>query len=96
MLMVKVGYPTREEERAIMDRQTAVTSATVTPKVTPEQLIKARGMRILGAVYYANAAMVALSSASASTIRWPRRRKRACASPPTASATGRGREHNCR
>jgi MoxR-like ATPase len=42
MLMVKVNYPTREEERAIMDRQTAITSATVTPKVTPEQLLKAR------------------------------------------------------
>jgi MoxR-like ATPase len=42
MLMVKVGYPTREEERAIMDRQTAVSPATVSPKVTPEQILAAR------------------------------------------------------
>ncbi|MDO9018043.1 MAG: MoxR family ATPase [Deltaproteobacteria bacterium] len=42
MLMVKVGYPTREEERAIMDRQTAVAPATVSPKVTPEQILAAR------------------------------------------------------
>jgi MoxR-like ATPase len=42
MLMVKVGYPTREEERAIMDRQTAVSPASVSPKVTPEQILAAR------------------------------------------------------
>ncbi len=42
MLMVKVGYPTREEERAIMDRQTAAAPATVSPKVTPEQILAAR------------------------------------------------------
>ena len=42
MLMVKVGYPTREEERAIMDRQTSVAPATVSPKVTPEQILAAR------------------------------------------------------
>jgi len=42
MLMVKVGYPTREEERAIMDRQTAVSLASASPKVTPEQILAAR------------------------------------------------------
>jgi MoxR-like ATPase len=42
MLMVKVGYPTREEERAIMDRQTAVAPTSVSPKVTPEQILAAR------------------------------------------------------
>ena len=42
MLMVKVGYPTREEERAIMDRQTAAAPAKVSAKVTPEQILAAR------------------------------------------------------
>jgi MoxR-like ATPase len=44
MLMVKVGYPTREEERAIMDRQTGPSAPTVSAKVTPEQIIKARSL----------------------------------------------------
>jgi MoxR-like ATPase len=44
MLMVKVGYPSREEERAIMDRQTGVAGASVTPKITPEQIVKARAL----------------------------------------------------
>ena len=44
MLMVKVGHPTREEERAIMDRQTTASRATVSPKVTPEQILKARSV----------------------------------------------------
>ncbi|MBL8603763.1 MAG: MoxR family ATPase [Myxococcales bacterium] len=44
MLMVKVGYPTRDEERAIMDRQTSAARPTVTPKITPEQLVKARAL----------------------------------------------------
>ena len=44
MLMVKVGYPTREEERAIMDRQTGTSAPTVSAKVTPEQIIKARSL----------------------------------------------------
>ena len=38
MLMVKVNYPTREEERAIMDRQTAITSATSRPRDPPVQM----------------------------------------------------------
>jgi MoxR-like ATPase len=44
MLMVKVAYPTREEERAIMDRQTAAVPPSVTPKVTTEQLVRARAL----------------------------------------------------
>ncbi|MFO0629507.1 MAG: MoxR family ATPase [Polyangiales bacterium] len=44
MLMVKVNYPTRDEERAIMDRQTSTTAPSITPKVTPEQLLKARAV----------------------------------------------------
>jgi MoxR-like ATPase len=47
MLMVKVGYPTREEERAIMDRMPDARSTRPRPtspaKVDPEQLLKARG-----------------------------------------------------
>lgn len=38
MLMVKVGYPTREEERLVMDRMTGVAPSAITPKITPEQL----------------------------------------------------------
>ncbi len=44
MLMVKVGYPSREEERAIMDRQTALSQPTVSAKVSPEQIVKARAV----------------------------------------------------
>ncbi len=44
MLMVKVGYPTREEERAIMDRQTGAASPAVSAKVTPEQIVQARAL----------------------------------------------------
>mgnify|MGYP003595121398 CR=1 FL=1 len=44
MMMVRVGYPTREEERAIMDRQTSAVYPKATPKVTPEQIMKARGV----------------------------------------------------
>jgi MoxR-like ATPase len=42
MLMVKVGYPTREEEREIMDRMTARSTPEATPVVEPEDLLKAR------------------------------------------------------
>jgi MoxR-like ATPase len=44
MLMVKVGYPTREEERAIMDRQTTGAPVRAAPKVSPEQILAARGV----------------------------------------------------
>jgi MoxR-like ATPase len=42
MLMVKVSYPSRDEERLVMDRVTATTQPKVTAKTTPEQLVRAR------------------------------------------------------
>ena len=42
MLMVKVGYPTKVEERQIMDRMTGQLSVSATPVVTPQELIEAR------------------------------------------------------
>jgi MoxR-like ATPase len=42
MLMIKVGYPSREEERSIMDRMTSVVTARASAKATPEQLLDAR------------------------------------------------------
>jgi MoxR-like ATPase len=41
MLMVKVGYPTREEERKIMDRMTRTDPVKVQPCVTPAELLEA-------------------------------------------------------
>ncbi len=42
MLMVKVDYPTRDEERAIMDRMTGKVVAHARATTTPEQLVAAR------------------------------------------------------
>jgi len=42
MLMVKVGYPTRDEERSVMDRMTSLVPAGAKPTTTPEQLLDAR------------------------------------------------------
>jgi MoxR-like ATPase len=42
MLMVKVGYPSREEERAIMDRMTSVEITRAQPVISPQQLLDAR------------------------------------------------------
>ena len=42
MLMIKVGYPTREEERLIMDRMTSTVKPTIRPIVTTQQLLRAR------------------------------------------------------
>ncbi len=42
MLMVKVGYPTREEERLVMDRMTGIPPGPAQGKVHPEDLISAR------------------------------------------------------
>jgi MoxR-like ATPase len=42
MLMVKVGYPTREEERKIMDRMTQPEAVHAEPVVTPVELVEAR------------------------------------------------------
>jgi len=44
MLMVKVGYPTRDEERKIMDRMTQPEALKVEPVVTPAELIDARSV----------------------------------------------------
>jgi MoxR-like ATPase len=42
MLMVKVGYPSREEERLVMDRMTSVVSMKPEPVITPNDLLQAR------------------------------------------------------
>src|SRR3954468_12516905 len=42
MLNVKVGYPTREEERMVMDRMTGVVNTTAGSKTSPAQLLEAR------------------------------------------------------
>ncbi len=42
MLLVKVGYPTREEEREIISRQLDPTPPNVRPVITPERIFKAR------------------------------------------------------
>jgi MoxR-like ATPase len=44
MLMVKVGYPTRDEERKIMDRMTQPGTLKVEPVVTPAELVDARNV----------------------------------------------------
>jgi MoxR-like ATPase len=42
MLMIKVGYPTREEERKIMDRMTQLEPQRAEACVTPAELLEAR------------------------------------------------------
>ena len=49
MLMVKVGYPTRDEEREIIGRHLNPTEPTVRPVVTPERIASAR--RTVAEVY---------------------------------------------
>jgi MoxR-like ATPase len=49
MMMVKVGYPTREDERKIMDRQTALEPAKTESVVTPAELLEAK--RVIAQVY---------------------------------------------
>jgi MoxR-like ATPase len=49
MLMIKVGYPTREEERAIMDRMTSGMKVAAEPVATPEEIAEARS--VVGQVY---------------------------------------------
>ncbi|MGA3120219.1 MAG: MoxR family ATPase [Polyangiaceae bacterium] len=49
MLMVKVGYPTREEERKIMDRMTQPETVRAEPIVTPNELLD--GRKIVKQVY---------------------------------------------
>src|SRR5438477_6902494 len=42
MLMVKVGYPSRDDERKIMDRMTMTEPVSAGPVVTPHELLEAR------------------------------------------------------
>jgi MoxR-like ATPase len=51
MLMCKVGYPSREDERKIMDRMTGLIPAKAEPAVTPSELLDAR--KIIGQMYVA-------------------------------------------
>jgi MoxR-like ATPase len=44
MLMIKVGYPTREEERAIMDRMTAPVRMNAERVATPQEIAEARSV----------------------------------------------------
>ncbi len=52
MLMCKVGYPTREDERKIMDRMTGMVPLSAEPVVTPNELLEAR--KIIGQIYVAD------------------------------------------
>ncbi|MDB4936226.1 MAG: MoxR-like ATPase in aerotolerance operon [Labilithrix sp.] len=52
MLMCKVGYPTREEERKIMDRMTGIVPAKAEHVCTPTELLEAR--KIIGQIYVAD------------------------------------------
>jgi MoxR-like ATPase len=49
MLMVKVGYPSKEDERLIMDRMTAGTSVRAEPVATPQHIAEARS--VLSQIY---------------------------------------------
>jgi MoxR-like ATPase len=49
MLMVKVGYPSRDEERKIMDRMTAFEVAKAEPVVTLSELLDAK--RVIQQIY---------------------------------------------
>jgi MoxR-like ATPase len=44
MLMIKVGYPTKEDERAIMDRMTSGVKASVSPVANPARIAEARSV----------------------------------------------------
>ena len=52
MLMCKVGYPTREDERKIMDRMTAMVPLKAEAAVTPSELVEAR--KTIGQIYVAD------------------------------------------
>ncbi|MBX3219685.1 MAG: MoxR family ATPase [Labilithrix sp.] len=51
MLMCKVGYPTRDDERKIMDRMTGMVPLKAEPAVTPSELLEAR--KTIGQIYVA-------------------------------------------
>jgi MoxR-like ATPase len=42
--MIKVGYPTKEEERAIMDRMTSAVKTGAERAATPEEIAEARSV----------------------------------------------------
>jgi len=44
MLKLKVGYPSREEEKEIMRRQATSERASINPVLTPEDILKARDL----------------------------------------------------
>jgi MoxR-like ATPase len=44
MLMIKVGYPTKEEERAIMDRMTSPMPVSAERVATPQEIAEARSV----------------------------------------------------
>jgi MoxR-like ATPase len=52
MLMCKVGYPSREDERKIMDRMTGIVPAKAEAAVTPADLLAAR--KTIGQIYVAD------------------------------------------
>jgi len=49
MMMIKVGYPTRDEELQVMERMTAQKKASASSVTTPEQLLQAR--QVVGDIY---------------------------------------------
>ncbi len=49
MLMVKVGYPTKEDERTIMDRMTSGPAPQAGPVASPEEIAEAR--KVVGQIY---------------------------------------------
>src|SRR5262249_45803946 len=49
MLMIKVGYPSKAEEREIMDRMTTLAPLAAQPVSSPEEIASARG--VIGQVY---------------------------------------------
>ncbi len=49
MLMIRVGYPSKVEERTILDLMTSPTRATVSPMATPESIMSAR--RVVEQIY---------------------------------------------
>ena len=44
MLMIKVGYPTKEDERAIMDRMTSGMKVSANPVASPQRIAEARSV----------------------------------------------------
>ncbi len=49
MLMIKVGYPSRDEELKIMERMTSTVKARANPVMSPEALLEAR--KVISDIY---------------------------------------------